>query len=109
MKEIPLTQGKVALVDDADYPALSAHKWYYLQAKPGFGYAVRKVGLGGRLQRLVYLHREILAADATGLWVDHRNGDTLDNTRANIRLCTPLENARNKRCHREAAAAAGAA
>ena len=28
MKEIPLTQGKVALVDDEDFDRVNQYKWY---------------------------------------------------------------------------------
>lgn len=35
MKEIPLTQGYVALVDDEDYDRVSAFKWY--AAKSSWG------------------------------------------------------------------------
>lgn len=42
MRKIPLTQGKFALVDDADFDWLNQWKWYALKTKTTF-YAVRKV------------------------------------------------------------------
>ena len=96
MKEIPLTQGKVAIVSDCDYEWLSQYKW---QAMRGYketfyaAHAVRpKVGKRG----YIYMHRLILDAP-DGMQVDHVNGDGLDNRRQNLRLATNAENRRNTR------------
>ena len=87
MKEIPLTRGKVALVDDEDFERVSAYKWCYMTA----GYAAR-----GRDWGMVYLHRFILNAPK-GKHVDHVNGDKLDNRRSNLRTCTHLQNRQNSK------------
>ena len=87
-KTIQLTQGKVALVDDADYEWLNAHKWYY-----AYGYAVRAIWWLGN--KTVWMHREIIGTPE-GLRTDHINGDGLDNRRVNLRVCTPSENACNR-------------
>ena len=42
----------------------------------------------------VHLAR-LLMQPPEGLQVDHINGDTLDNRRMNLRICTPAENRRN--------------
>lgn len=85
MKIIPLTQGKQAIVDDADYAELSKHKWYYLNR----GYAIRRSG-----HERVLMHRVLLGAKK-GEFCDHKNGDKLDNRRENIRLCTFSQNMMN--------------
>lgn len=90
-KEIPLTQGKVAIVDDEDFEWLSRYKWCYTKA----GYAVRASRINGK-RRTVYMHREILQAPA-GLEVDHINGDKLDNRRSNLRIVTKQQNMFNQR------------
>ena len=46
-------------------------------------------------RRQEYLHR-IVAKAGKGEWVDHANGDTLDNRPENLRLCSARENARNR-------------
>lgn len=86
MRRIPLTQGKFALVDDADFDYLSQWKWYVAH-----GYAVRT---DNRRHRQVRMHRELLQAPS-GMDVDHANGDRLDNRRRNIRVCTRSQNVAN--------------
>lgn len=100
-KEIPLTQGKVTIVDDDDYEELSKFKWF---AKNGFRkieqfYAVRRVHADNKYrQETVVMHRFILGA-APGVLVDHIDGNGLNNTRANLRLCNAAQNSYNKRSH----------
>lgn len=98
-KTIELTQGYSALVDDADYPILSAFKWCAaLMPDHRYVYAVRSEYTRDS-RRTVFMHREIAEA-GPGTYVDHINQDTLDNRRANLRLCSHSENLRNSRGHR---------
>ncbi|MMZ67947.1 hypothetical protein D1872_305870 [compost metagenome] len=90
MREIPLTQGKVAIIDDEDFEKVSAYKWCYSST---IGYAVSRKVVNGKRQP-VLMHRLILDAPP-GLVTDHINHDKLDNRKANLRLCTRHENNRN--------------
>lgn len=93
MKEIPLSQGKVALVDDEDYALVAPWKWsYFYHPRCHTGYAYR-MGSGNKG---VFMHRLILGA-ISGQDVDHRNHDGTDNRRDNLRLCTRSENNANAR------------
>jgi hypothetical protein len=94
MKTIPLTQGKVALVDDQDYAALVAHKWYATKRYGGIWYAARQEN-----KRRMYMHRELLRL-GPGEWADHIDRDGLNNQRANLRHITPQQNLCNKRIYR---------
>lgn len=98
MRTIALTRGYVATVDDADYERLAAHRWY---AHPGSRavYAARRALDGGR-SRVVFMHRMLLDVPA-GFEVDHRDGDGLNNRRANLRLATRAQNNRNARLRRD--------
>ena len=76
MKTIPLTRGKVALVDDQDYDALARHKWGAVWCKPKW-YAARHVGsIYKGTRQTLYMHRVILNP-GSGFEVDHKNGDGL--------------------------------
>lgn len=90
MKLIPLTQGKFATVDDADFEPLSKLKWF-LHSR---GYAARMERVDGK-QVTVMMHRRIIGA-RKGLHVDHRDGNKLNNTRSNLRECTSAQNACNR-------------
>jgi hypothetical protein len=95
-KEILLTRGQVALVDDVDYDWLSQFKWYasYSSFVKSY-YASGWAGGGDSLGRIA-MHRFIMQAKP-GIYVDHINHDTLDNTRSNLRLCTKAQNGANRR------------
>lgn len=97
MKEIALTRGKVALVDDQDYEWLSQWKWSWIPEASGTGYAKRSIKRGGQWTT-IRMHRVILGAssDTEG---DHCNGNGLDNQRANLRLCTRSQNTMNSKKH----------
>lgn len=88
MKEIPLTQGFVAIVDDEDYSRVSQFKWYVMKRRRSVhaGRTIRRPD-GGETTR--YLHKEILSTAAR---VDHRDGNGLNNRRENLRAATTKQN-----------------
>jgi len=93
VKAIPLTQGKFAWVDDADFEKLSTLKWGALKGRRYCWYARHVVKMGQKIGA-VLMHRMILSAPS-GFEVDHIDGDGLNNTRKNLRLCTSSQNKHN--------------
>jgi hypothetical protein len=96
MKEIPLTQGLVAIVDDDDYEELMKYKWCARRGSSGFWVAIRNTSIGEGRPRQIQMHRQILDAPKH-MEVDHANGNTLDNRRRNIRLATRSQNLANRK------------
>ena len=90
MKIIPLTQGHVALVDDNDYPLLSQHKWCAAKGHNTF-YAVRSPKGSKKLEKM----HIVLMGYPTGLMVDHRDHNGLNNQKNNLRLATNSQNQAN--------------
>lgn len=88
MKQIALSQGKFAIVDDEDYEIISKLKWHYNNC----GYATH---CGCRNVQLL-MHREILKLQK-GEFCDHINGNKLDNRKCNLRKATKSQNAMNQR------------
>lgn len=101
-KEIPLTHGKVALVDAADHPEISKHKWYAAyNSKTQSFYAQRGVMLGDRKRiKILRMARVILGVSDPRVLVDHVSGDTLDNRRKNLREATTSQNCANSKTKR---------
>lgn len=100
MKQIPLSQGKVALVSDEDYYVVSLFKWYATMNTHYYGdkrkqqkwYAKRNTWCYETKRDVtIYMHRFILKA-AKGTVVDHIDGDGLNNQRENLREGTHAEN-----------------
>lgn len=99
-RELSLNHGCVALVDADDYIWLKNYKWSTDAASLD---PARKQYVWASIQGEVWrLHRLIMGVPRTGrlTQVDHINGDTLDNRRCNLRVCTPSENACNSTAHR---------
>lgn len=93
-KHIPLTRGRFAIVDDEWFDKLSKHHWYC----SNYGYAYRR-GPGGRKgSTLLSMHRTVLGLDNTGCTsqIDHIDGNPLNNTVANLRVCSPSQNLHNR-------------
>jgi hypothetical protein len=99
MQEIKLTKGYVGLVDDEDYPLVSAFKWC---AHPNGNnvYVSRRIPRKGGGQSTLKLHRFILGINDPSVQVDHINGDGLDNRRENLRPCTVAQNQQNRSAQR---------
>ena len=94
LREIQLTQGQIAFVDDEDYEAISAKKWSVVKSWNNF-YARRYERIDG-VQTIVYMHRLLANADKNRQ-VDHKDRNTLNNCKDNLRLCSNTENSQNRK------------
>jgi hypothetical protein len=93
VREIPLTQGKVALVDEEDYERVSARPWFAVKDEK-----VNRTNWYARTRdgaRHISLHRFILGAER-GIQIDHKDGDGLNCRRENLRIATHGQNMQNR-------------
>lgn len=88
MKKIRLRNGEYAKVDNEDYPYLAMFTW----CKTG-----RYVRCYHKNKRTAMHHVILWKPLGNNLVIDHINGDTLDNRRANLRVCTQSCNVQNRR------------
>lgn len=83
MKEIKLTIGKIALVDDDNFEMLSKIKW-----STSF-----RCATNGKIGKM---HRYILGITNPKIIVDHIDRNPFNNQKSNLRICSSAENAQNK-------------
>jgi hypothetical protein len=100
-REIPLTQGHVAIVDDEDFKRVNQYKWCAMAGLRRDGtikciYATRSIRVNGR-KITQYLHRFILEISDPTLQIDHIDHNGLNNQRSNLRTATRSENQWNQR------------
>jgi len=99
VREIPLTRGQVALVDDGDYERVSKFKWYALWDPSRRTYRALRNKQENESENgkrgLIYLHRFIMKVPK-GKDIDHRDRDPLNNQKNNLRICTRAQNNMNK-------------
>ena len=95
MKEIQLTQGKVALVDDDMYEYLNQWKWSYGKSPTGEN-AYRHTHNGRFYRSNIVMARLIMKAPPD-LEVDHIDHNALNNQKYNLRICTHAQNDRNSK------------
>lgn len=90
MSQLKTKKGEVILIDRDDLKSLPIISWY-LDKK---GYARCKLTVGYKKRKTVLLHRMIMKAGPNEE-VDHKNGNTTDNRRKNLRVCTKAQNKLN--------------
>jgi hypothetical protein len=93
MKKIHLINGPVARVSAEDFARLSRFQWRAKRIKGRYVYVARSDPRNPR--KPIYMHRQVLRA-RRGRQVDHVNGNGLDNTRRNLRLCNYCQNQYNR-------------
>lgn len=94
MKQIELTRGKFAIVDDTDFEWLYQWKWIAVKGRNTF-YAVRGEGIFP-FRKLVFMHRVIMNTP-DGMETDHQDHNGLNNQRYNLRNCTRMQNSQNQK------------
>ena len=94
MKQITLSQGQIAIVDDQDFEELSKYNWFP-QKGCNTVYAVRNSTVNGKA-KTISMHRHVLGITDGNTHCDHINGNGIDNRRENLRPCTRSENHKNK-------------
>lgn len=92
-REIVLSNGMKALVDDEDYEELAQWGWNASMVRGPYARRSRRVN--GKIET-VLMHRWVAKAPK-GKVVDHINHNTLDNRKENLRICGNRENLGNRR------------
>lgn len=101
MKEIKLTQGKIALVDDEDFEEISQYRWQVQRWKHGF-YATRRYLIGkgaAKCNKRVGMHQQIMKSYGTKILIDHKDFNGLNNQKSNLRKTDRKGNAGNQRIY----------
>lgn len=91
MKTINLSQSKHAIVSDRDYQKISQYKWYAIRSVKDIFYPATKIE-----GKNIRMHRFLLEPKDKEI-VDHINGNTLDNRRSNLRICSQQQNNFNQK------------
>jgi hypothetical protein len=94
VKLIPLTQGKSAQVDDADFDFLNQFKWFAYKSRAT--YYARRTFTGNDGKRVTVLMHRVLTKANGHEKVDHEDHNGLNNQRSNLRVATNAQNCRNK-------------
>lgn len=95
---IPLTKGKHAIIDIDDWELVSKHKWCAMRsAKGNHTYAATHFRISAGNWTSIKMHRIILGIADKKTFVDHKDGNTLNNVRSNLRACTHRQNTLNSK------------
>ena len=98
MIEVLLRCGGTICVDEEDVPIVEAHPWRLDRA--GYARYTKYMG-GGRansVSKKISLHR-ILVSCPDDMQVDHIDGDVLNCTKGNLRICSHQQNQSNRTTH----------
>lgn len=101
MKKIKLTKGRFAIVDDMDFEKINKNTWkltIFKKSNKIYATRTQHYYLGKKKYKsiCVFMHREVLGLKyKDGVIADHKNGNTLDNTRGNLRPSNKSQNSAN--------------
>jgi len=97
-RRIYLGEGQWTILEQEDYYCLRNYKWVvHANGKGGQNlYAIRHKLVSPNKTKMIYMHREIMKP-TDDRFVDHKNCNSLDNRRANLRFATRAENMQNRR------------
>lgn len=96
-KQIKLTRGKIVIVDDEDFGQLNQHKWCVSKTTYGSYVAVRRCRcFGDKKPHTILMHRQITSCPKNKD-IDHIDHNTLNNQRANLRICNRSQNMGNSK------------
>lgn len=82
-----------ALLDKTDLLLIEPYRWYVLDSRRGGIYLQGYKEYKGKQPNWILMHQLIMDAK----WVDHRDGNGLNNRRDNLRLTTPTLNQANSK------------
>lgn len=89
MRQLELTQGQFALVDDGDFEDLSKRNWYAILIKRTGNYYAASMSRDENGKRMTLrMHCVILGVKG----VDHKDGNGLNNQRYNLRPANTRQN-----------------
>ena len=80
------------LVSADKYEEVMRYKWHIVKANKRGYYVARSVADEGHF----YLHWQIMGKPSKNMCIDHRDGNGLNNTNENLRLCTKAQNCQNR-------------
>lgn len=89
-KTIILPTGHICLISAKDYDWALQFKWYVNKAVDGRMYVCRYAN-----DKRIYMHRELTECPPH-MVVDHKDCNTFNNTRTNLRVCCQRSNMRNR-------------
>lgn len=81
-------------IDDNDYELIKNFKWNILEVTPNNKYATTYIE-----RKLVLMHR-LLMGFPKGKEIDHIDGNGLNNSRSNLRICSHKDNLRNRKINK---------
>lgn len=98
--KIELTQGQFALIDQSDLTLVSkfkwcAHKHWHTKKFYAYSHDPSVWYVKSRTPVVIKMHRIILGITDPFIFVDHKDGNPLNNTRTNLRVCSAQDNNRN--------------